>query len=122
MTFDHFRQITDQRTTFFPADQLDEDGNVVFSGRYVITVDQVAEAGFGRFEYIVGTETLAADFDDTSSFTPGRLYRPTGALDLIEAQLVVSFESAVPVPESSTWAMVAVGMGFALRRARGRVA
>lgn len=121
-TFNHFTQITDQRATFFPSDQLDENGNVVFSGRYVITVDQVAEAGFGRFEYIVGTATLAADFDDTSSFTPGRLYDPAGVLDLSGAQVDVSFASAASVPEPSTWAMFAAGMGLALRRVRGRVA
>ncbi len=120
-TFNHFKQITDQRATFAPADQLDEDGNVVFSGRYVITVDQVAEAGFGNFEYIVGTATLGADFDDTSSFTPGRLYDPTGVLDLSGAQVDVTFVSTAPVPEPSTWAMLAVGMGVALRRVRGRI-
>jgi len=121
-TFNHFAQITDQRALFFPSDRLDEEGNVVFSGQYLITVEQQAQAGFGAFEYIVGTSTMSADFDDTSSFTPGRLYDPAGVLDLTEARMDVSFVSAAPVPEPANWAMFAAGLGctvWCLRR-RGR--
>ncbi len=113
-TFNHFAQITDQRALFFPSDMLDEQGNVVFSGQYLISVEQIAQAKFGAFEYIVGTSTMSADFDDTSSFTPGRLYDPTGVLDLTEARVDVSFVSAVPVPEPATWAMFAAGLGWTM--------
>jgi hypothetical protein len=111
-TFNHFAQITDQRALFFPSDLLDDEGNVVFSGQYLITVEQKAQAGFGAFEYIVGTSTMSADFDDTSSFTPGRLYDPTGVLDLTDARVDLSFVSAVPVPEPATWAMFAAGLAW----------
>lgn len=121
-TFNHFEQITDQRALFFPADQLDENGDVVFSGQYIITVEQEAQAGFGAFEYIVGTATMTADFDDTSSFTPVRLYDPTGVLDLSEAQVQVSFASMQPVPEPATWAMFAPGLGWTGWRLRKRAA
>lgn len=122
-TFNHFAQITDQRALFFPSDTLDEEGNVVFSGQYLITVEQKAQAGFGPFEYIVGTATISADFDETSAFTPGRLYDPAGVLDLTDARVDVSFVSATPVPEPATWAMFAAGLGWTvwcLRRRRTR--
>lgn len=122
-TFNHFAQITDQRTLFFPSDLLDDEGNVVFSGQYLITVEQKAQAGFGAFEYIVGTSTMSADFDETSSFTPSRLYDPAGVLDLTDARVDVSFVSATPVPEPATWAMFAAGLGWTvlcLRRRRTR--
>jgi hypothetical protein len=111
-TFNHFAQITDQRAIFHPSTILDENGEEVFLGQYLITVEQVAQAGFGTFEYIVGTTTMSADFDDTSSFTPGRLYDPAGVLDLSGASVQVTFVSAEPVPEPGTWAMVAAGLGW----------
>lgn len=121
-TFNHFAEVTDQRALFFPSDQLDEDGNIVFSGQYLITVEQEAQAGFGALSYIVGTATMAADFDDTSSFTPTRLYDPTGTADLSRARVEVSFASAVPVPEPGTWAMLATGVGLTAWRLRRRSA
>lgn len=119
-SFNHFAQITDQRALFFPADQLDENGNLVFSGQYLITVEQQAEAGFGVFEYIVGSATMSADFDDTSSLTPGRLYDPAGVFDLSGASVQVTFASAQPVPEPGTWAMFAAGLVWTGWRLRER--
>lgn len=121
-TFNHFAEINDQRALFFPSDQLDEDGNIVFSGQYLITVEQEAQAGFGALEYIVGTATMSADFDDTSSFTPVRLYDPTGTADLGGARVEVSFASAVPVPEPGTWGILAAGLGLTVWRLRKRPA
>ena len=120
-TFNHFTQITDQRALFYPSGLLDEEGNVVFSGQYLITVEQQAQAKFGPFQYIVGTSTMSADFDDTSSFTPGRLYDPAGVLDLTGASVEVSFVSA-PVPEPETWAMFAAGLAWTGWRLRRRAA
>jgi len=76
---------------------------------YEISIDQMATAGFGSAGY--GWGTVAADFDNTARTTVLSVLDPTGALDIDPAMLQVTITA---VPEPSTFAMLACGLGLAV--------
>jgi hypothetical protein len=84
------------------------------SAAYIVTIDQLATAGFGTAGY--GWGTVAADFDNTARTSILAVLDPTGTLDLDPSIIQVFI---TPVPEPSAFCLSAGGLAvvaFVLRR------
>ena len=114
--FNHLHPLLHQTASFSWGGQANSVG---WTGTFRITLDQLATAGFSDPQaYRVGSGTsMAADFAHTSTFSVGRLFDPTGTVDLSSASVNIQFTEVPAVPEPGTWLLLASGLGWlGLRR------
>jgi PEP-CTERM motif len=121
-TFNHFHTLPGVIARFFIQDETMDGGDIdVLVGRFEFTLEQQAGARFTdpSIYRVGGGTSIDADFAHTSRFGLGRVYDPTGRLDLsgVRAELRFRDTTAVPEPASLGLVLAALGLGAWRRRA-----